>query len=287
MSSPAPRSVLAGLALTATVASLLVATPAAAAPTLTTVMVTSPTNIDGFKGVNPACPRGTKLLGGGADILGGGHNVHIAGINPLPGGEFDNSMWVTAVVSSSGGAGPWSLTAWAICGAGVTGYEIVEAKAAAPMGVDYVSATASCPAGKKVIGAGGRQQGKAFIVLDGISVDADLSGVTVESFSDETAHVTVPVAVAYAICVDPLPGQQRVTAATEWTSSDKLLSVGCPAGTRLYGLGGGLTGASGQAYLDGVLPYAGTLTGAQIDAREDHTGFSATWKANVYGICAN
>jgi hypothetical protein len=278
------RTALAVVALLA--ASALVAPPAAAVPGLVTVMDTSPTGTGWLQGADPACPRGTKLLGGGADLLGGGHHVSIAGLNPLPGGTYDGSLWATAVEGAWGSAGPWSITAWAICGSGVTGYEIVEASSYPPPGGSVATATAYCPKGKKVIGAGGRQQGKAFVVLDSIHVPADLGHVTVETMYAEAVSSNVPLAVAYAVCVDPLPGQQRVSASSPYDSNNKLLSVACPAGTKLHGVAGGITGAGGQAYIDGLLPHGGGLTAAQIDAREDVTGFTGVWKVDVFAICA-
>src|SRR5258705_3506986 len=64
---------------------LVVAQPALAVPGLVAVTVTSAeVGSESFKGVAAYCPVGTKILGGGADVLGGGHSVPIARINPAP-----------------------------------------------------------------------------------------------------------------------------------------------------------------------------------------------------------
>ena len=112
---------------------LLVASPALAVAGRVIVTATSPeTGSESFKGANAICPTGTKILGGGADIIGGLHNVQLAGINPAPLGPPANSIWATANEGPFGYDGSWSLTAWTVCGSGVSGHQIVEASSAAP-----------------------------------------------------------------------------------------------------------------------------------------------------------
>jgi hypothetical protein len=268
---------------------LVVASPASAVAGRVVVSATSPeTGSEGFKGANAVCPTGTKILGGGADIVGGNHHVQLAGINPAPLGLPANSMWATANEGPFGYDGSWSLRAWAVCGTGVSGHQIVEASSAPPAGATSAAATAACPAGKKVIGAGGRSAGKPSYVLDTMDVSASLSSVFVETMATEVVTPgTAPVAVAYAICINPVPGQQRVGAATAFDSNDKTLTVICPAGTRVHGTGGGITGALGQAYLDALLPSGGAPGGTHINAREDANGFAGNWMVNAYAVCAN
>jgi hypothetical protein len=279
------RIILTGLmSLAATAATVVIATPALAVPGLTVVTLTSATDSEGFKVANPVCPAGKVLLGGGADIIGGGHNVQLAGINLAPLGAPANSVWASANESGAGWSGNWSITGYAICGTGVTGYQIVQAESSAPAGSTFASATATCPAGKKVIGAGGRSAGKTGYVLDTMDVSADLTSVYVETLATEWAIPgTAPLAAAYAICINPVAGMVRVGASSAYDSNDKLLTVACPAGKSLHGVGGGMTGAGGQAYLDLLAPSGSS---AIINAREDATGDAGTWKVDIYGICA-
>jgi hypothetical protein len=275
--------------LAAASAAVIVASPANAVAGRVVVTATSPeTGSEDFKGANAVCPTGTVVLGGGADITGGNHHVQLGGINPAPLGLPANSIWATANEGPLGYDGSWSLTAWAVCGSGVSGHVIIEASSAAPAGATSATATATCPAGKKVIGAGGRSAGKPSYVLDTMDVSASLSSVYVETMATESPTPgTAPLAVAYAICINPVAGQQRVGAATAFNSSDKTLTVTCPAGTRVHGTGGGITGALGQAYLDALFPSAGAPGGTFINAREDATGFAGTWMVNAYAVCAN
>lgn len=273
--------------LAGVVAPVAIGTPASAVTGLVVVTTTSPERgSEDFKGANAVCPSGTKILGGGADIVNGGHSVQLGGLNPAPLGLPANSMWATANEDVPGYTGSWYIKAWAICASGVTGHQIVQASSAEPAGSTFAYATATCPAGKKVIGAGGRSASKPSYVLDTIDVAGDLSSVYVETAAAESpAPGTAPLAEAYAICIDPVPGQQLVTASSGFTSADKTLSVSCPSGTTLHGTGGGMTSALGQAHLDMLAP-TGTSS-AKIEAREDANGYSGTWKFDVYAICAS
>lgn len=274
-------------ALTGAGALVAVAGPASAGVGLTVVTAVSAEHgSENFKGANAVCPAGTAILGGGADIVGGGHGVQLGGLTPAPAGMPANSMWATANEDALGYAGSWHIAAWAICGSGVTGHEIVHASATGPVNSASASVTATCPAGKKVIGAGGRSAGKPSYVLDTIGVSSGLDSVHAQTYAAESPTPgTAPLAEAYAICVNPVPGQQLVSASSGLNSADKTLSVSCPSGKRLHGTGGGMSGARGQAHLDMLSPNGNGA--ARIDAREDATGHGGNWKTDVYAICAS
>jgi hypothetical protein len=278
------RAICAAVAVLVTASAVVVATPAFAVPGLVAVTVTSAeVGSESFKGANAVCPAGTKIVGGGADVLGGSHSVRIAGINPAPLLPNPNSLWATAHEDSLGYSGSWSLRAWAICAPGLTGWEVVLADNTGPVN-GYAFATAVCPAGKKVIGAGGRSAGKPSVILDSINIAADLQSVTAEVVAIDGA---TPVAHAYAICINPIPGQQHVALNLRPVSGDQTLTLLCPSGTKAHGLGGGMTGAGGQSYLDELAPTGASLTGVHIDAREDVTGNPAAWSVNLQAVCAS
>jgi hypothetical protein len=187
---------------------------------------------------------------------------------------------------SRGYPGSWTLSAWAICGSGVSGWQIVQADAAADAGSAHAVAVATCPAGKKVIGVGGAVSGGTPYILDSVDPAEDLTDAFVEVVGDETTPIEGSAwgAHAYAVCVDPVAGQRLVTAATGWSTSNKTTRVACPNGTRPHGAGGGLRGAFGQAHIDRLAPTSG---GVEIDARQDVSGASAEWRTYVYAICAS
>jgi hypothetical protein len=197
---------------------------------------------------------------------------------------------VVGTEDAGGYDGSWTITAFAVCGT-VAGYEVVRAVTVSAPGESDVSAQADCPAGKKVIGAGGLvpSNTEAHVVLDDVMPDFDLSGVTVEGMHDgapQSSDDTFPV-LAYAICADPQPAQQMVftqSAANPW---DKTTRVACPSGTRVHGAGAGLSGALGQAHLDRIgLNGAEGLGGTDVDARPDLDGTASNWTAWAFAICA-
>lgn len=282
---PRTRFMVAAAVIVGAAAPLLVATPAAAVPNLMVVSTSSGWSLATVKAVGASCPLRWSLLGGGADVANGVHSVHVSGINLAPLVTTPNTNWTTAHVDKLGYGQSWSLTGYAICGTNLSGYSVAVADTGASPGNTYASATAHCPPGKKVIGAGGRDEGKVDMVLDTIQVWADLSAVTVESFGLDGQSTG---AHAYAVCVDPVAGQQVITVSSSYTSSDKILSADCPAGTYLHGLGGGITGGYGQVYIDRLAPHGtNPPTGADIDLREDADGDAGTWQATVQAICAD
>jgi hypothetical protein len=283
------RLVLAGAIMLAGVAAAVtVAGTANAVAGLVIVTATSAeTGSESFKSANAVCPPNTVILGGAADITGGGHSVRLTSMLPAPLGLPTHSYFATAMESGVYNTN-WTLRTWAICGSGVSGWQLVSATTAAAAGSTLTSATATCPSGKKVIGAGAAATGGSPFELDTVQPAADLSNVYVEVVADETAPAGAAWgAKAFAVCVNPVAGQQRVSATTASDSNGKNISVNCPAGTQLHGTAASLTGAIGQAYLDRVAPIGpGSLGGTNLEAREDATGFAGNWSATVYAICA-
>lgn len=275
-----------------------VTTPAAASPGWLEVVHATAIDLpqQGFTGANPMCPQNSELLGAGADIIGGGHSIRVIGIKPdtEAAGDF---VWATAGGDTSRLRTPFSIDVTAICGQ-AAGWEIVEASSPSPTpGITYASATANCPAGKKVSGAGGRSW-KPSRIVDSIDISADLSSVTVEVIEDAAnpPQSAVAQAYAYAICITPKPGQHRVSAWSALNSTDKHVSVQCPPGARVIGTGGGLVGAAGSAYIDRLAPIAvdGSnlqtglgFGGADIEARETVAGTTQDWRAYVYAVCVD
>jgi len=263
-------------ALLLTTGVVLIADPALAVPGRVLLSQTTVNDSASSKGIGVPCPTGTVILGGGLDINGGGHSVRILQSGPQKNG------WVAAArEDASGYASSWSVTVWAICGSQPTGYEIVSASGTT---TTSGSVTATCPAGKKVIGAGGIAWNDSLhSVLDTIAPNAALTGVYVEAFHDETPPSAAYDFHALAICANPVPGLTRVGALSALDSNDKSASVTCPAGTKVHGLSGSISGATGQAYMDAMAPFS---DGATVVAREDSTGYSGSWSIAAYAICA-
>jgi hypothetical protein len=265
--------------------------PASAVSGLTYVRAGSPdTGTEPFKFAQAFCPTNTHVLGGGVEITDGANLVHVSSMLPIAGDGARDSFYATAMLDSQvPPTRSWRMSAWAICASGVSGWEIVQSFVAAEPGATFLSVTALCPAGKKVVGAGGRISGGQRFVVDSVDPFGDLSGVSVEGAGDERApDPALSWGVgAYAVCVNPPAGLRLVSATTGFSPDNKTKSVTCPSGTKLHGTGGGLTGAFGQAHVYRLAPHSSARTvRADIDARQDFNGSSNSWQAYVYAICA-
>lgn len=275
------------VALVGVAATLVVASPAMAVPGLiVTIDWSDTTGSEGFKWAEATCPTGTVVLGGGADIVNGAGQARLVSLIPFDNGAAADTFYGVAIEDGTGFAGNWTMYTWAICGSGVSGWQKVSATSSGA--VDVVGVGATCPSGKKVIGAGANIVGNVnFTFLDTVQPALNLGSVWAEGAREESFAGTVTV-TAHAICINPVAGQQLVIASTVSDSaSAKWVSVRCPAGTRLHGTGGSIAAASGEAHIDRVgLIGLGAVEGADIEAREDETGFAGNWLATTYAICA-
>jgi hypothetical protein len=265
---------------------VLVATPAVALAGLVLVRSTTvgPTP-GGLYFAEATCPSGTQVTGGGARASDG--TLHLVAATP---GAGSDRAWQAGGLGNGGST--TSMTAYGICASGMTGYETVRAEHLPAVGSFMAAATAMCPSGKRVIGAGGSNAGQPGYVVDGIWISPDLTSVQVRTLRSPGASPdTAPYALAIAICIDPVPGQQRVMAATQnSTGTVKSVSVSCPSGTRLHGMGGMLGGGAGQVGLQAVnatRTFTNSLAGASVTARVlAGNTYGGAWRVEVYGVCA-
>ena len=147
--------------------------------------------------------------------------------------------------------------------------------------------TATCPAGKRVVGAGADvTPGVGSVLINEIRPDSGLTSVFVQAYEDETGTAANWFVAAWAICAYPPPGLELVSAASATTSAGKGVVATCPAGKRVLGAAGGMSGAPGQLLLDGIKPDSG-LTTVTVNAYEDQTGTAASWTVTAHAICAN
>ena len=88
---------------------------------------------------------------------------------------------------------------------------------------------------------------------------------------------------------EAVPGLQRTTKTSVSNSStSKTVTARCPAGKRVLGGGGTVTGGRGQVVLERLEPVQ-TATDDRfvVGAREDGTGYSGNWRLTAYALCAN
>lgn len=151
--------------------------------------------------------------------------------------------------------------------------------------VSTKTVTAVCPVGKRVTGAGGDiTGGLGQVVIDDLAPTA--TSVRVTGYEDDTGTTVNWSVRAYAICANPLPGQQIVTASAVSNSvSGTGVTATCPVGKRLIGTGGELTGATGQVVMDDITP-SSTLSSVRVTGFEDDNGTAANWSVRAYAVCA-
>ena len=97
------------------------------------------------------------------------------------------------------------------------------------------------------------------------------------------------VQVLLASQAEAVPGLQRtIKASVSDSSTSKTVTARCPAGKRVLGGGGTVTGGRGQVVLERLQPVQ-TTTGDRfvVGAREDGTGYSGSWRLTAYALCAN
>lgn len=158
--------------------------------------------------------------------------------------------------------------------------------AAAPGDVDQV-ATATCPPGQFLSGAGGAVAGgNGDVTLTDVTPDLGTATVTVWGHANPGAVPGAYTVVAQAICVPgpPPANYQLVTAASPLNPDPVKTEVAvCPAGTRLLGLGNEIRNADGQALYQSSEPDP-TLNFATVRAGATG-GFVGNWRLIAYGIC--
>jgi hypothetical protein len=281
------RTALVVAALVGAATTTVIASPAAAAITgRTQVWASTPNNLDSYKSAHAVCPTGMSGLGGGAFVVGGNDVVHITANGPMM-----VSQGHVAVAQAHPGyrdgvyveATAWRLYAYAICAYGVTGREVVLAGGAITAGENAGARTLSCPAGKRVVGMGGYVAGPNFM-LTSLDVAPDLTWVDMTWGRAADTVGGTSWAEVTAVCVDPIPGLQRVQTVSASSSNHKSVNVGCPSGKQLYDFGGGLnTGSHRYVAIDALLP---SSTGGIAHVREMVYGYSSSWKAEATAICA-
>jgi hypothetical protein len=268
-STPLRRTLAAVAAVLAgSAAAVAVASPAAAAITSrTVVLATSPTSTAPFKDITVGCPGTLVGLGGGAAITGGDFSAHITATVPQ---ATSHGHYARAEVHV-GGATPWAVRAYTICGNGVTGreYEVDDNTIAANAITGAVSV--SCPVGKQVIGMGGYVSSDEFI-LSGVDVNNTLTTVTMWwARALGVPNSLTGLAEVWANCIDPVAGLERIRVLSSNNSTNKILIPACPSGKLVYDVGGGVsTGAARrEAKIDALIPLASS---ASVAIREFPAG---------------
>jgi hypothetical protein len=215
---------------------LLAATPAYAA--LAGVVRASRSSADDSnnKSVTVSCPFGTKVLNAGGYIDGGNGSVLMDDIFP---NEALTSVTVTGLETDQPMNTAWTVNAYATCAPEPAGLEWNWQQSAT--NATDKSVTVGCTGNRTLLGTGATIEGGAGnVVIDEIKPNGaygDVStSVTVWAYEDGVYNTPWNVN-AYAICADPLAGQQTLWGVGAWNASDKGWSKQCDPGQAATGTG--------------------------------------------------
>ncbi|HET9518560.1 MAG TPA: hypothetical protein VFO77_12630 [Actinoplanes sp.] len=159
---------------------------------------------------------------------------------------------------------------------------------------DFRSVTATCPAGKNLIGTGYQINGATGeAVVDNLlpngSATTAPTAVTVAAYEADSFAGNWSVTV-YATCADPIAGLVRVSASSASNSNDfRSATATCPTGKTMVGTGYQINGATGEATVDELRPNGSTTsapTSVTVGVYEGDS-FAGNWSVSAFAICAD
>jgi len=162
------------------------------------------------------------------------------------------------------------------------------------------SVIATCPAGKQIIGGGGRLTlATGEVSITHLAPTATADGYEARAYEDPDGFAgnwgLVVTAIcantpAWAICANVVPGYTVVaTVSVIDSSSPKTHTAACPAGRSVHGVGFLLSAIGiGEVFLNAVVPnpLAPLGTAVPVVASEDQGGVAGNWGLRTYAICA-
>jgi hypothetical protein len=241
----------------------------------------SATDSASTKSVTSSCPAGKQVLGGGGDVISGSGQVIFDDLTPA---ADLKSVTVKGAEDETGFAAGWTVRALAICATPPPGLQRVSATS--PLNSSNKSVTATCPAGKRVVGTGADiNAGNGQVAIDDMTPNAGLTAVTVQALEDQNGQAGPWNVTAYAICANPIAGLERVTASSALDSNtSKNIMASCPGGKGTVGTGSDINAGTGQVQQTQV--FAGAAR-SDMFAREDEDGFAGPWSITAFAICAD
>jgi hypothetical protein len=236
-----------GLAVLA--AQALAAAPAAATSippgSVKVVVAQYPFDRLAAKSFSANCQPGQRVLGGGAFTVGGVHAV-ITELQPIhtTGGD---SFKVSAAADQFGITVAWSFQVFAFCASvpATLGVQIVP-HTNLPTSAGNDQAGTQCPAGKSLIGAGGKidnGNGQADLSIFTNSSGPFVSGSAASALEDADGFAGRYTVTGYSVCAQANvfgDFQQFKTQTAAISASSQSATIACPSGLRLTGLAGGM-----------------------------------------------
>lgn len=253
----------------------------AAVPGLQRISVGSVSDSSSFKQVTASCPAGKQVVGAEYSIGGGGGGGSVVIDDLVPSAT---SVRAGAREDANGTGSNWTVRATAMCANPLPGYEIVSASSSSNS--LNKSATAFCPSGKQAVGSGAFiSGGLGEVVLNQLVATRTRVGATARE-GDNGGTANNWTVTARAICANPLPGQQYITATSPTNSAAKLQNAVCPAGTQVLSSGYSIIGGEGDVSVTGSFTSLFDRTASAV-ALEDDNGTLLDWTLLTRSVCAN
>jgi len=150
--------------------------------------------------------------------------------------------------------------------------------------------TATCPAGRKVLGGAGRIDGAAAAGEVGLVTampTANGSGYTVSAAEDANGTAGTWSLTAIAFCAPAPAGLQYLSYNFgAGSTKSRWSSITCPKGKKVLGAGATITGGGGHVLLAGIRPEDDERT-ITATAYEDEAGTPATWSITATATCVS
>jgi hypothetical protein len=233
------------------------------------------------------CPGSKTLVGMGSSHTWDPH-VLFRGLVPIK-GNAPNPMGAegSAQEDLTGTSANWELTTYATCSNLLSGLEL------AHTGSSYSSSstrthTVSCPAGKRVIGAGGTiWQGEGRVKVDEIRPNESLEQVTVYASEDQDGTSANWSLRAYAVCAYAPTGLVRVRAAAANGWDRRAVTATCPSEKRLLSVAGGVEATNRTPMRVYQMQPSLDLKTATVRVGTHGSTSGATGEVRAYAICAD
>jgi len=270
------------------------ASPAAAAvPGLIPAQGSSNFDSEPLKGANATCPPGKKVIGGGAEIIGGAGRVGLTSL----GSNVDNTTYSASAqeIGFAGTTANWLVRAYAICAnaSAVPDLVQIEGPPSASDSREFKQAFADCPTGKKLVGLGATVlpvNNGAVALFQVVPRFSSLRGVTVGAAEVDGGTTKSWGVRAEALCVNQSSAID-VELISKIDSSGSAASVSrnlsCPPGKKVIGGGVSVLDApTGRVVANRIQPRVDLLSSISIGASETALGTTANWKLVSNALCA-
>lgn len=213
--------------------------------TVNAVVEQSPFDARPVKTFSAHCPAGQRVLGGGALTVGGIHAVitEMQPVHPVTGVD---TFQVTAAADQFGIAGVWSFQVYAFCGVVPASVRLeIVPHTNPPTSAFSDQASTRCPAGKQLMGTGGKiDNGQGQVDLGTVTNSQGIvaSGSAAIATEDADGFAGSYTVTGYSVCGAPnqvFDFQQARTFSVAPAGQTSLRQTDfCPSGMTLTGLAG-------------------------------------------------